>query len=309
MNKPVTVATGIAVIALLLIFSTTYTVRYNEVAVKTTFGGITASSVVTRPGLHFRWPIFIDKVHPLDTRLQLVESSLEEIATADGLQLVVRAFLLWRVDTGHEDGPLEFFRRFRSVDGALPQVDSAFRSAFTGGLSAFRFNDLIGPESRLTEAEDAIVRTLDGTLRAMGIEPVAVGISQVLYPPRTSRAVVERMKASRDVIGDSERTRGTAEASRLRAEASTRAEIIRAFTVQRQEEIRAQGNLQSAGYLAQMSQDEELAVFLLQLDMIRKSLESETTFVVPVDRAPWFLLQGPPSGAVSPAAAAPSRSE
>jgi len=299
MNKPLAVIIGIAVVALLILFSATFTVRYNEVAIRTTFGKITDRSVVVDPGLHIRLPIFIDKVHRLDTRLQILESPLEEITTADGLQLVVRAFMLWRVDAESEHGPIRFYERYSSIDGAATMLESQFRTAFTGGISQYRFNDLIGPESRLESAEEVIRQTLLTALEATGVEPVAVGISQVQFPPRTSRAVLERMKASRDVIAQSENAKGTAEASRIRAEASTRAEKIRAFAVQRAEEIRAQGDLQSARYLEEMNRNPELAVFLIWLDTLRKSLGENTTFVVPTDQQPFHLLSMPADGSFS----------
>ena len=80
MNKPIAIVIGLLLLILLLLFSTTYTVRFNEVAIKATFGRTTAGSVVREPGLHFRWPIFIDKVTKLDTRLQLVETPLEAVS-------------------------------------------------------------------------------------------------------------------------------------------------------------------------------------------------------------------------------------
>jgi len=309
MNKPIAVIIGVVVVALLVLFSATFTVRYNEVAIRTTFGKITDRSVVVDPGLHLRLPIFIDKVHRLDTRLQVLESPLEEITTADGLQLVVRAFLLWRVDAESDQGPIRFYERYGSVDGATSLLEAQFRTAFTGGVSQYRFGDLIGPETQLEAAEERVRQTLLASIGQTGVEPVAVGISQVLFPPRTSRAVLERMKAGRDVVAQSENAKGTAEASRIRAEASTRAEKIRAFAVQRAEEIRAQGDLQSARYLEEMNRNPELAVFLIWLDTLRKSLGENTTFVVPTDQQPFHLLNLPVDGNVSrvPQASAPPR--
>ena len=47
MNKPFAVGVGLLLLVLLLLFSTTYTVKHNEVAIKQTFG---KSRVVTEAG-------------------------------------------------------------------------------------------------------------------------------------------------------------------------------------------------------------------------------------------------------------------
>jgi len=294
MNRPLVLGVGGLLVILLLAFSTTYTVKYSEIAIRTRFGQVNDGSVVLEPGLHMRLPVFIDKVHKLDKRLQLVESPQEEIITADGLQLVVRCFLLWQVDADESGtGALNFFRRYGSIEGAESSIEGHFRTASLGAIGRYNFDDLIGAQSRLAEVEESIRSALAGVLAESGIVPSAVGVSQVLLPPRTSRAVLERMKATRDVLAKAENAKGTAEASRIRAEANTAAEKIRAFAAQRAEEIRAEGELQSARYLEQMNEDPELATFLVWLDTLRQALSDRTTFVMPTSEVPWHLLRSP----------------
>ena len=71
MNTIFAVVVGVLLLAALLLFSTTYTVRFNEVAVRTTFGKTSTASVQSRPGVHFRYPLFADRVTKYDTRMQL----------------------------------------------------------------------------------------------------------------------------------------------------------------------------------------------------------------------------------------------
>jgi regulator of protease activity HflC (stomatin/prohibitin superfamily) len=80
-------------VILLLVFSTTYTVSFHEVAIVKTFGHVNRESVKTTPGLKLKWPIVQDK-EQFDTRLQIVESPLEEVMLVDGQQVVAKAFLL-----------------------------------------------------------------------------------------------------------------------------------------------------------------------------------------------------------------------
>lgn len=290
MNKPLALGIGLLLLVFLLLFSMTYSVRFHEVAIRKTFGQSDEQrGVVTEPGLHFKLPIFADQITRLDTRLQLLESPQETIPTADGQQVVARAFLLWRV-ISEDGGPQNFENRYRSIESANSILQDRFRTAIAAGLSQYRFNDLLGSQSKLAQAEEAIRAEL-ASLRSEGIEPVTVGISQVMLPPATSRAVLERMEATRERLAHAERAKGEAEAERIDSESRTMSEKILAFARQRAEEIRAVGNEEAARYIQQMSEDEDLAIFLVSLDALEASLSQRTTAVLESDMAPWHFMR------------------
>jgi len=276
MNRLLVIGVGLLLVLLFLVFTTSYTVRYNEVAIRQTFGRVDESSVIREAGWHFKLPVFLDRINKIDTRLQLVESPLEEITTADGLQIIVKAFLLWRVDEKSPQGPLDFFRGYETIDNASSQLTGQFRTAFTGGLSRYRFDDLIGEESRLAEAELSIRDSLTLSLATKGVEPVSVGVSQIVFPTATAMAVVNRMIATRESIAELERTAGAAEAAQIRNDANIKVDKINSFARNRAEDIRQRGEEKAAQILADMSEDatsEELAILLAQVDPWRFILE------------------------------------
>jgi len=159
-------------------------------------------------------------------------------------------------------------------------------------LSTYAFDDLIGAESRLAEAEESIRSALATSLAPRGIVPVTVGISQIVLPPRTSQAVLSRMQATRNVLAGAERNAGTAAAERIRSEGNTMADKIRAFANQRAEEIRADGQRDAKRYLEQMAQDEDLAIFLVWLDALERMLAHNTTVVLPAEGfAPLHMMR------------------
>lgn len=286
MNKPLAIGVGLLLLVLLILFSTTYSVSFYEVAIRKTFGQSTEDSVVDEAGLHFKLPIFADQVTKYDTRLQLLESPAQTVPTADGQQVIVRAFLLWQVDRA---GALTFDQSYRSLDGAAQTINDRFRTAISAGVSRYRFNDLIGSGSRLQEAEEAIRAELQ-SLEETGLLPRTVGISQILLPPRTTSAVLSRMDATRSTLAEAERFKGNAEAERIESEARTSADRILNFASQRAEEIRAAGNQEAAKYLQQMAQDEEFAIFLTYLDALEATLSQYTTAVLETNVAPWHLM-------------------
>lgn len=288
MSKSLAIIIGLILLAALVLFSTTYTVNFHEVAIKTRFGQVNENSVITEPGLKFRLPLFADKVTTFDTRLQLRESPLETVQTADGQQVVVKAFMLWKVRDDAE-GALKFFESYSSVEEANASLSDQFKTAMRSGISRFAFNDLIGQNSKMSEAEAAIKSEM-GAVTSKGIEPVSVGVSQLVLPPRTAQAVLTRMQATRAVLSEAERNKGQAEASALQNKAKAQADKIRAFAEQRAAEIRALGDQDAAQYYAKMAEAEDLAVFLQWLDAWKASLSQYTTIVLPSTIAPFHLF-------------------
>jgi membrane protease subunit HflC len=287
MRRPLVIAAGFAIFFILLLFSMTYTVSFHEVGIQSRFGETSEDSIVRTPGLHFRLPFFADSVAILDTRLRIHQAPLEMLQTADGQQIVVRAFLLWRVE---RDGtsPLDFYRAYGSTDAAKSAIDSQFRDAITV-MSAFTFDELTGENNQLAQAESSILSKLE-TLNESGVVPVSVGINRLLLPPKTTTAVLNRMQARRDTLAEQRRAKGTADAEAIRAEAKAKHDKIMAFASQRAAEIRLQGEEQAAVYLKDMGEEEELAIFLAWLDAVETALSKNTTLVLESDVAPWHLL-------------------
>lgn len=299
MNKVFALVVGLVVLVALVLFSTTYTVRFNEVAVRTTFGKTSTASVQTHSGVHFRYPLFADRVSKYDTRIQLNETALVEVPTADGQSVVVRCFLMWKMDAAPEK-VLQFASSFPTSREADAALNNHLMTAVKASLGRYGFDDLIGPDSRLPAAEQDILRQLESVVVSQGIIPLIVGISQVQLPAKITRAVLSRMQATRTKLAETERTSGQAEARRIRGNANTVVENLQAFTEQRAEQIKGEANRRAAEYLREMSQDEDFAIFLVELDTLRASLKDTATLIFSDESAPWHLLNQR-SGAGTPA--------
>ena len=315
MTKSIAVIIGLVLLVVLVLFSMTYTVRYNEVAIRTRFGKTDADSIIHNPGLHMRLPLFADKITTIDMRLQLVESPLEIIQTVDQQQVHAKAYLLWQVQKDNE-GPLQFFKSHPTgVAEANQWMGDQFSTAINVGLSRYAFEELVGTGSKLAAAEQTILDEMVKRALARGIQPVSVGISQLVLPARTTSAVLKRMEATRAYLSEAERARGDAEASGIESRAYAQAEKIRNFASQMAEEIRAEGNKDAARYIELMGQEPELATFLSSLDALQAMLSEYTTFIVPAYFDPFHLVnldsptdeQGIPQPRVRGAVSDPAR--
>ncbi|MDA1008365.1 MAG: SPFH domain-containing protein [Planctomycetota bacterium] len=285
MRKRFPVIMGLVIIVILILFNTTYTVSEHEIAIVTRLGR--PAGIERAPGLHFKAPFFIDQVTKLDTRLQFIESPLETVLTKDGQQIVAQAFLLWRIDPNSELA-LDFFNSYGALDGATKELETRLQGTLRL-LGGFEFNQLIGSSSKIADAEKVILADLQAT-SSTGIEAVSVGLSQLVLPPKTTVAVLRRMSAVQETLGNLEESKGASAADAIESLAATQADTIRAFTNQWATQIEAEGNERAAVYYEQMRQEADLAIFLTWLDTLKASLSGSTTFVGDMSRAPFHLL-------------------
>lgn len=282
----------ILVVAIVAAFMVTYVVRFNEVAIKTTFGKADESSKITEPGLGFKIP-WVQSVTTYDKRVRFIQSDQETQQTLDKSQILVTTYLTWRVTD-----PLKFYQRFggnstnprEHYRQAEAMLKGRLRSA-VGLVSQFPVTDLLSPTpegSKLAQLEDAMKKALDGAgqssgaaLDEYGIEKLEVGIAGIGLPQDTSKQVFERMKSARLKIANEAVAQGESSAAAIRATAENDAKRITAFATQLAASIRNEGDLEAAAYLREMKQDPQLAVFLENMEFLRKSIGRSATLVIP----------------------------
>jgi membrane protease subunit HflC len=295
---------GIAAILViaLLSFTVTYTVRFTDAAVVTTFGKAGPEDIRTTPGLYFKMPYPFQSVTSYDTRARIVQLRLETLQTNDSRQLIVEAFCTWRVSD-----PLVFFQRFsnageRAEDHyrrAEETLRNNLRSALSE-LSRYRMGDLFpkgSTPSKLPELETSILETLRAgsreggrALTDDGIEAISVGINRIKFPEETTKAVFQRMESDRKRLVDQLESQGLAEAQTIKTSAESLAKTIRAFATTAAVEIRSKGDLEAAPWLRMMNEHPELAVFLRKLDFMKSAVTKRATLVFPTDAPGWDLM-------------------
>lgn len=285
MKKILPIVVGLLLLIVLVLFNITYSVKFNEVAIRTRFGR--AQEVERNAGLHLKAPFFVDRVTKLDNRLQLLDSAMQTVQTRDGEQIIVQAYLLWRLAES-DDGVRSFYEGFGSIEEASKALGGLLLSAIPV-MGGFDFAELIGPGNKLADAEARVLEDLQRTLPA-GVDAVSVGVTQLVLPPKASQAVLRRMRATQQRLAQTERSRGEAEAELIQSEAATKADKIRAFAEARSAEIEAEGNRAAATYFEQMRANEDLAIFLSWLDTFRSSLAGNTTVVLDATQAPMHLI-------------------
>lgn len=293
MKLQLMITMALVVLVALVSRMVTYSVRFTEVAVVTTFGEASEKSTVAEPGLHFKAPYPIQAVTKYDTRIRFLQTRSETQQTADDRQIVVEAFAMWRVED-----PLLFFQRFsgagdREADHyrrAEEILRSAMRSAMAES-SRYRMDELFTSEgrSKLPELEAGVLATMVGTsvgtqtLASSGIKVESVGISRVVLPEETTTAVFERMAADRDRLVKQIESQGLSAAETIRSTAQSKAQRISEFANARGAEIRTRGDIEAAKYLELMNQEPALAIFLREMDLLANAMAKRATLVLSTD--------------------------
>jgi len=282
MKNSFTILMGAVIAAALLSYMFLYQVRYDQVAVRTTFDKADAGSVQTEPGLKFRLPWPINKVTHYSKRLQLLEDTVEELQTADGKSVIVKTYLTWRIEN-----PLDFYVTLKDPAEAQRQLSSRLRE-IRGLISRYRLDELVNLDKnaiKLAEIEDQAKASLEKSLAqsGYGLKVESVGIYKIVLPESTTQKVFETMITTRERLSENALQEGQAQASAIRSEAESARERILAFAERRAQTIRSKGDREASKEYESFAANEDFAVFLRKVEALKKMLDHNTTFVLSAD--------------------------
>jgi len=170
-------------VTILFIFfvSCFFTVDESEHALVTQFGKSIVYKQELGPGLHWKLPWPFQVVQRFDKRIQIYQTPLIEYLTGDKKNIVLQAFVCWRIDD-----PLVFFGAIRSLDSATQKLDDIITSAIGASLGDYKMSNLVSvneEEVRVAHMEEIICKSSAvKTKESYGMEVVKVGISRIALP-------------------------------------------------------------------------------------------------------------------------------
>ena len=310
-NKIIRFAVIALVVLIFVAALTTFTVRFNETAVVSTFGKADESSVRKTEGLGFIFP-YAQRVTKYDKRARYVEPQPETAQTQDARQLIVSVGLTWRVSD-----PLKFFK---AMSGSGANATDHYKFAedilktrlrgTMGEVAQKRLDQILAAsskDSKLSELEANMLAAIrrdaaassaskpqdlnvTQSLEDLGIEALSVGIVGVSLPQDTTRKVFEGMNTARQSIANEAINQGKSQAATVRSKATADADRISKFADRLASSIRARGDEEAQVYLRQMKEDADLAVFLRTMEFMKSSMGKTTTLVLPTSMPgmEWF---------------------
>jgi membrane protease subunit HflC len=102
------------------------------------------------------------------------------------------------------------------------------------------------------------------------------------------------MKAERNRKTEATIARGNAEAIRIKTDADSKRTELLAAAEARATAIRGEGDAEAAKYYKMLEADPEFAMFLRDVEALKKILEKRSTIVLSADSEPFKLLKEMP---------------
>ena len=290
----IVIAAVLVVIFALLLF--TFQVRQSEVAVLTTFGKPAANNL-DQPNLYFKWPWPIQQVYRFDQRVQNFEDKYSENLTADNTMLLTSVYVGWRISDAKE-----FFPKFAggSVEAAQRQLETMLRSAKAAVIGKHNLSDFVNAnpkQLKLESIEDEIKSAVQGELASQnyGISIDFLGIKKLGLPESVTQTVFDRMKSERTVLISEAQFKGEAEATKIKSAAERQAADVIANAQADATRIEGAGVAEAAKTLGVFQQNPELAIFQLQLQALKNSLNQKSTLIFDERTPPFSLFQNLPA--------------
>jgi modulator of FtsH protease HflC len=298
-----TLVLGAALALILLIWVFTFQVRFDETAVLTTFDEAGPNAVRDKAGLYLKWPYPIQDVRPYATRIHVLESLLEEHLLRDGQQVVISTSINWRISD-----PLRFFRSLKDESQAEVQLKNRVRDA-QSIVGQYSLDELTAGDpktNKLGEIEQKVRTRLAEEMEAQGygITVETASIKRLVLPEQVTPKTYEHMRKTCERRAQDARSQGQAAADSIRASAERDRSTILAFADRHAENLKAEAYQNSAKFFHEFERNEGFAIYLKQLEALKKTLQHNTTFLLDTQTAPFDLFQ---QSKVEPGKAAPSR--
>ena len=232
----------VAVAAIFLAMDSVYTVQQTERAILLRFGAVVDADV--KPGLHFKMPI-AEQIKKADARVLTLDAPAETYYTLEKKPLIVDSFGKWRVADVETFYTATSFDERRGERVLQERVNEGLRNQ----ISRRDMHEVVSGE------RDQLMQELTSDLNAVmntnaGIEVVDVRVKRIDLPPEVSSSVYERMNSERQIEARQYRAQGRELGLGIRADAERQTVVIQANAYRQSEELRGEGDAQSAAIYA-----------------------------------------------------------
>lgn len=281
MKSITSIAVGV-VVAAGLAQTCLYTVGEREYAMLFALGEL--KTVVTEPGLHFKLPAPLQNVVYLDKRILTLDASgADLVQTSEKKNLMIDTFVKWRIGDARR-----YWVSFQGSErAASDRLAMLLRDVLNIAVNKRTVNQITSSEREKAMAE--ISELLQARVKALGIDIVDVRMKRVDFTPEISESVYSRMEAERKRVASEERSKGAAQAERIRAGADRQSEVILAEAYRDAQKTKGEGDGEAARiYADAFGKDPEFARFYRSLEAYRRSFSQKSDVMVVDPSADFF---------------------
>lgn len=302
---------SIAVIALLLVLSSAYTVDETQQVVVTQFGKVVGEPKID-PGLYFKIP-FIQHATYFPKNLLQWDGDPGQIPTLEKTYIWVDTFARWKIVD-----PVKFFQTVNNTVSALGRLDDIIDPAVRNFITSYRLIEAVRNTNReLDVAEEGLEnvrkkrpdtytittgreKITEGILKQarpklvkFGIELVDVKIKRINYVEQVRQSVYGRMIAERNQIAEKFRSEGTGEARKILGEKERDLKQITSEAYKTAQIIKGKADAKATKLFADAyGRDPEFYSFVNTLEIYKEALDDKSTLVLSTDSEFFKYLKG-----------------
>ncbi|MFZ5511718.1 MAG: protease modulator HflC [Pseudomonadota bacterium] len=273
MRRNLPFVAAVILTVLVLMAMSLFTVDQRKYAIVFQLGEI--KEVISQPGLNFKWPL-IQNVRYFDKRILTYDSpEPERFLTSEKKPVLVDAFVKWRI--------VDVRQYYISVQGDESRAQIRLSQTVNSGLreefGKRTVHDVVSGQR--DKIMDDVRQKADQDARSIGVQIVDVRLKRVDLPQEVSESVYRRMETERKRVANELRSKGAAEAEKIRADADRQREIIIAEAYREAQRIKGEGDAKAAAIYAQaFSQNPEFYAFYRSLEAYRQSFKSKNDVLV-----------------------------
>ncbi|MEK7759069.1 MAG: protease modulator HflC [Pseudomonadota bacterium] len=278
-NKLLAIA-GLALIGLLILNGTLYTVDERERAVVVRFGQVIRYD--DQAGLHWKYP-FLDTVRLYSAQILTLDAEPQLYPTIEKKYVVVDSFVKWRI--------IDVLKFHVAVGGdeakARERLAQVINSGLRGEFGKRTVKDVIAGDRAKIMALLSV--NADQDAKEYGIEVVDVRIQRVEFPAEVRDAVYRNMAAERARIAKELRAKGAEAAEKIRADAERQRDILLAEAYRDAERTRGEGDARATSITGKaFSVNPDFYSLYRSLNAYKESFRSKDDILVVDPSADFF---------------------
>jgi len=267
-----------SVLALLaLLSSTLFVVDQRQFGVVYSFGQI--KSVITEPGLNFKFPPPFQNVSYIDKRLLTLDNAdTEPMLTAEKQRVVIDWYARWRITD-----PSQYIRNVGLDENAgAMQLSRVVRNAFQEEINKRTVKELLSlkRDALLEDVKREVLQAVKGA-KPWGVDVIDVRITRADYVDAITESVYRRMEAERKRVANELRSTGAAEGEKIRADADRQREVTVANAYREAQMIKGEGDAEAARiYADSFGRDAQFAKFYRSLEAYKATFNKKSDLMV-----------------------------
>jgi len=272
MNRIVAFVVGLVLLAV-VVRASTFIVQQRDFAIVFQLGQIVR--VVTEPGLYFRIPL-LQNVEYQDNRILTIDTPVaDRVQTSEKKNLLIDSFVRWRIIE-----PRAFRVSFPAGErSAEERISTLVRDALNQAVNKRTVNEITSRQRE--KAMEEIRVAVQESVKGLGVEIVDVRLKRVDFVPEISDSVYGRMQSERKRVANEQRSIGSGEGEKIRADADRQREVLLAEAYSAAQKVKGEGDARASAIYAQaFGQNPEFAEFYRTLEAYRTTFKNRNDLMV-----------------------------